>query len=112
MFRIRAARRLYELCQPEVEDLQLVSLIEHDVRRLYVAMNNVAAVRFGERVNNLERELERLIERKRAAPHELLERLAIDVLHHEEEHIFDFIDFIDGADVRMIDGGCRAIFAQ
>ena len=75
-------------------------------------MDNVAAMRFGERVDDLQRELERLIERKRAPAHEFFQRLAVDVLHHEEEHIFDFIDFVDRADVRMIDGGRGASFSQ
>src|SRR5262245_10587978 len=75
-------------------------------------MYHVAAMRFSKRVTDFKRELERLIKRQRAAAYELLERLAVDVLHHEEEHIFDFIHFVDCADVGMIDCRCSASFAQ
>ena len=39
-------------------------------------------------------------------------RLAVNVLHDEEEHVFDFIDFVNSADIRMIYGGRSAGFAH
>src|SRR5713101_6600864 len=99
-----ASRGRDELRQTEVENLQLVSLVEHYVRGLDVAVNDVAAMSFGQRVGQLERELQRLIEGKWTPADELLERLAVDVLHHEEHDIFDFVDFVDRADVGVIDG--------
>ena len=75
-------------------------------------MNHIAAVGFGERVGDFERELERLIERQRSPADKLLERLAVDVLHHEEKHIFGFVNFVDRADVRVIDGRCGASLSE
>src|SRR5882724_1335375 len=107
-----ASRGHDELRQTEVENLQLVSLVEHYIRGLDVAVNDVAAMRFGQRVGQLERELQRLIERKWPPADELLERLAVDVLHHEEQDILGFVDFVDRTDVRVIDGRCSASLAQ
>src|SRR5437867_6643808 len=107
-----ASRGRDELRQTEVENLQLVSLVEHYVRGLDVAVNDVAAMRFGQRVGQLERELQRLIEGKRPPADELLERLAVDVLHHEEHDVLGFVNFVDCADVRMIDSRCSASLPQ
>ena len=41
-----------------------------------------------------------------------LERLARHVLHHDEEHIVLFLGGQDGDDVRMVEGGEEARFAQ
>ena len=69
-------------------------------------------MRFGERVGQLERELQRLIEGKWPPADELFERLAVDVLHNEEQDILGFVNFVDRADVRMIDSRCSASLAQ
>jgi hypothetical protein len=55
-----------------------------------------------ERIGDLHRDLQRLFERRRAALQPLLERLALEVLHHEEVDIILPSDVVEGADMRMI----------
>ena len=77
------ARRLRPLLgQAEVEQLD-ARLRHHDVARLQIAMDESLAVRLVERVGQLHRVGEGLIERQRSARQALGERLALDELHHE-----------------------------
>ncbi len=73
-----------------------------DVRRFDVAMNDVAAVRRVERIGDLNRQLERFVARKRLAVDAFLERLPFEQLHHDEGPALVLADFVNDADVRMI----------
>jgi hypothetical protein len=77
-----------------------------------VAVDDVAAVRLGKRVGDFKHVLKRLVNGERAAVDGLLERAPFDVLHHEEERALGFVDFVNRADVRMINGRSGAGFAH
>ena len=80
----------------------LPAAVDHDVRRLEIAMHDAPLVRGGEAGADLARDLERAVLRKAAdAPEQRREILAVDVLHRQERVALDFVDVVDAADVRM-----------
>ena len=81
---------------------------QHDVARLQVAMDDPRAVRLVERVRDLNRERQGLVERHRAFPSQpVRERLAFEILHHQEVDAILVADVVQRADVRMIQRGDR-----
>src|SRR5262245_63003579 len=88
------------LRQAEVEDLDLALGRDADVRGLQVAVNDARFVRGLEAFGDLPAEVDRLVERQRAALQPLLERLALDELEDEEARVADLIDAEDLRDVR------------
>ena len=62
-------------------------------------------------VRNLNRDLQRLIERQCALLQPLLQRLALEVLHHEKRGPDTLADVVERADVRMRELRDRAGFA-
>ena len=76
--------------------------VEHDVRRLQIAVEHAALVRRGQPCADLPRELERPFRREATdAAEQRAELLAVDELHREERVALDFVDVVDAADVRM-----------
>ena len=75
-------------------------------------MDGVVRVGFGERIDNLPGDRERVEERRRAAAHPGLQCLSLDVLHDDERAAVVFRDFVDGADVGMIERRRRARLAE
>ena len=65
----------------------------------------------GEGVGNLNAEVEKLIERQRLVGDEVSERDAVEILHGDEAIAFFDIRVVDGADMRMIEGGGGLRFA-
>ena len=101
-----------QLREAEVEQLG-AALRQHDVRGLQIAMRDPRAVRLVERVGDLDRDLQRLVERQRTVRscEARRERLALEILHHEIARALVFADVMDRADVRMIQRRNRACFA-
>jgi len=86
----------------EVADLRLVVLVEKDVRRLQVRVDDAARVREREPVRDLVGEPHGVGQRERAgALDALLQRRAGDVLHDDERQSIDLTDVVDADDVRM-----------
>src|SRR5208282_6433596 len=81
------------------------------VGRLDVAMDDAFRVSGVERVGNFDGEVEEQIELERAAANAVLERRALHVFHGDEGAPFVLANFIDGADVGMIERGSGASFA-
>ena len=104
------SRRLRPLLgEAEVEHLD-ARLRHHDVARLQIAMDESLAVRLVERVGQLHRVGEGLIEWQRSACQTLGERLAFDQFHHEVASgsagrrvgSTGVTDIVERADMRMI----------
>ena len=68
-------------------------------------------VRFVERRRDLDRRLERLVDRQRALRQPIRQRLAFEILHDEERGAILFAHVVQRADVRMIELRDRAGFA-
>ncbi len=98
-----------QLGQPEVQYLGLAARAHEDVGGLDVAMDDPLGVRGVERVGDLDAEIEDLLQLERLALDAVLERLAFQELHGDEALALVFADFIDGADVGMVErrGGAR-----
>jgi hypothetical protein len=65
-------------------------------------MHDAFAVRGVERVGNLRCQFKELLKRDRAVGEAMLERFAGEHLHHNEVASTGLGDFVDGADIRMI----------
>ena len=88
--------------EAEVGDPDLAAAVEHDVRRLEIAMDDAAIVRGGEPGADLPRELDRAVLREAAdAAEQRREILAVHVFHREERVALEFADVVDAADVRV-----------
>jgi len=74
-------------------------------------MRDALAVRFLERVGDRDSDFQRFVERERPAPDPIRERLAFQVLHHEEVDVALLADVVQRADVRVIQRGDRLRFA-
>ena len=77
------ARRLDELRQPEVEHLHRAIGPDFDVRGFQIAMDDPLLVRRRQRLGDLLRDWQRLVERNRSARDAVSEVFALDELHHE-----------------------------
>ena len=75
-------------------------------------MNDPLAVRGFERIGDLHRELQQHLDRKRFAADGMLERLSLQHLHRDEELPLVLADFVNSADVGMVEGRGRARFAM
>ena len=65
-------------------------------------MNYALSVRCSERIGNLNRQFEHLVERKRLTRNVVLQRFPVEKLHRNELLAVLLTDVIDGADVRVI----------
>ena len=96
-----SARRLGD---PEVRDDRTVHLVQHDVVRLDVPMDDPVLVRVVKRVRGLRQELPDLGRRQRTPLFDdVRERLAAEQLHHEVDDAVRPPDAIDGDDVGMLE---------
>jgi hypothetical protein len=106
----RAGRGL--LGQPEVEQLGVTATGHENIRRLDVAMDDIAAVRGVERIDNLHGEVEQFLVRQRLAANPVLQRLALEQFHHDERLAVVLADLVNHADVGMIQRRRGARFAR
>src|SRR5215469_13177128 len=72
------------------------------VCRLDIAMNNSSGVRGVECVGDLDAEIEQTLEFQGTAACQFAKGLAVQILHHDKRPTFMLADFVDSADVRMI----------
>src|SRR5215471_18396986 len=94
-----------ELGEAEIEELRFPAAGHEDVPGLDVAVDDPPRVRSLESVGDLDGELERLVERQSPCVQSVLQGLAVKELHHEEGLPFVFVDVVDRADVRILEGG-------
>ncbi len=71
-------------------------------------MDDAARVDGAERRQHVDGNGHRLLDAQRAAFEVIAQRLAFEQLHGDEERAAFFADFVDLADVRMVDAGGRA----
>ena len=92
----------------EVENLQPAMLIDHEVGRLDVPMNDAGFVRVLQTGAQLHHQPELLRDRHRLAALDLLgQGLAPDVLHHDERRALELAGVVDVDDVGMVQRGER-----
>src|SRR6185503_16443780 len=93
-------------CHAEVEHFHHAIRREADIRRLEITMDDATLVRRIERLGNLTRDLDRLIDRQRALGEQPIgERAALDELEDERTQAVALFDAVDGGDPGMIQGG-------
>ena len=97
--------RIESLREAEVEDLDPPVRGDLDVGRLQVPVDDAAIVRRLERLGDLTRDLERLVERKSAVRQPVRERLSRHELHHDEPRAFRFLQAVDRGDRGVVQGG-------
>ena len=96
-----------ELGQPEVHDLGLALLRNHDVGAFYVAVNDAFAMGLAQPGRNLRDDVQDLFSSKRPLFDPFPERLPFHVLHSDVGAVLAFPNFIDDADIRMGKGRGR-----
>ena len=99
------ARWLHRLREPEVQHLHGAVGADLDVRGFQIAMNDPLLVCGLERVRDLLRDRQRLVERNRAACDALRQVVALDEFHHERGDAPAFFEAVDAGNVRMIQRG-------
>ncbi len=82
----------------------------HDVGRLQVAVDHPVAVGGSERVGDLGGDHDGLRQRHRTAGQPVRQGPPFQVLHHEEHTFLVLSDIVQGADVRVVQGGDRLGF--
>ncbi len=97
---IAAART--DLGQPEIQNLRVPAAGDEQIRRLDVAVDDAGGVRRFERVGDLDRERQQLIDLERAPGDAMLQRHPLEELHDEERATVLFADIVDSADVGVI----------
>ena len=100
------------LGEAEVHDLGIAARRHHDVGGLDVAMEDAVRVRLAQGVDDLNGARQDLVQTERRPAQPRVERFALDVLHRDVLAAVGFADFVDGADVRMIERGGRARLSQ
>src|SRR5271168_5091274 len=96
-----------QLGQAEIENLGLSALRDEDIRRLDVTVHDSTRMGGIERVRDLDGDIEQLVSLEGTARNPMLERLAFQQLHSNEMNVFEGINLVDGADVRVVQGRCR-----
>ena len=95
----------------KIEQLHLVAGPEHDVFRLYVAVQDAALMSRGQGVGALDGNVEESVERH-GFTDELAQAGAGNVLHDEQDLVVLVDHVVDAGDVGVIEGGCALAFAQ
>ena len=95
----------------EVEHLRVAARGDEDVRRLDVAVEDARRVRRVQRVDDLERDADRVCLRHGRAGDHPVERAALEVLHRDERAAVRLADVVDRADAGMVQRRGRFRFA-
>ena len=94
----------------EIQNLGVPALVDEDVRRLDVAMNDALCVGRIQPLGHIDGDLEDLLGLHGAALDEVLEGLPFQELHGDERPSVVGADLVNGADVGMIQRRSRARF--
>ena len=94
-----------EVHDAEVGDAQRSVLVEHEVRRLHVAVDDPAVVDVGQPRGRLAADLAHAVGRYRPAGEELEHARAAEQLHHEERPPVVVAGVEEPDEVRVVEGG-------
>ena len=100
------------LREAEVEDLQAAVGADDDVGRLEIPVHDAVLMRRLDRVAQLSAPIERFVPGYQAVREARGQRLALDVLHHDERAVGVLDDVEDGGDARMRESGRRSGLAD
>jgi hypothetical protein len=100
-----------ELGEAEVHDFRVAARGDEKIGGLDVAMDDACGVGGVEAVGNLDAPVEEGFDVERAAGDIVFQRLAVEKFHGDEVAAFEFVNFVDGADVGVIEGGGGLRFA-
>jgi hypothetical protein len=92
----------HHLRQTEVQNLGVAAFGHKDVCRLNVAVDDALLVRGVQRVDNVDCDFDHPIDGKRVFLHQVLQRFTLQELHGDERTAAFFGDFINCADVGMV----------
>src|SRR5207248_11334574 len=94
------------LGQAEIQNLRVASFGDEDVGRLDVAMQNAFRMGGVEGVCYLDAERQGRLQFQRARSHKMLQSRAIEKLHRDESLPVLLVNFINGADIGMVQRRC------
>ena len=98
------------LRETEIENLRSAALRHKNIRGFNVAVENAFLVCRVQGIRKLRAQVQYVFDRERSALNHLLERLSFQKLHDNEGLSVIFSNFVDRADVRMVQCGCSAGF--
>ena len=101
----------HQLGQSEIQDLRLRALGQEDIRGLEVPMDDPGLVGGFERIGDLDCNFEGLSPGQRLPRNHVLERLPFQQLHHDEGLTLELVNFVDGANVGVVETGGGTGFA-
>ena len=102
LYVVSAFRRTHCLREPEVQHLHSAITPHLDVRGLQIAVDDPLLVRGFERLGNLLRDRQCLVERDRAACDPLRQVVALDQLHDEGVNVTRLFESVNDGDVGMV----------
>ena len=101
----RRTTRRRELRQPEIENLGVSAFGYKNIRWLDIAMDDALDVGSIQSIRNFNGQCEQHLCLDRVSIDAMLQRNAFQQLHGDEGSPLSFIDFVDRADVRVIQRG-------
>lgn len=100
-----------EFGEPEVEEFELAAVLNEDVGRFEIAVDNASVVGVRESAGHLASEFEGFGVFERASFQERGERFTTKILEHEKRRALPVAKGVDGDDVGMMEESCGARFA-
>ena len=94
--------RCASFARPKSSTFTVPSGVHLDVRGLQIAMNDPLLMRGFERLGDLLRDRQRLVNRDRPARNALRQVLALDEFHHQRTDTVGFFETVNVGDVGMI----------
>jgi hypothetical protein len=93
------------LCQTEIENLGVTAFAHEDVRWLDIPVDDAFGVGGFERIRDFNSQFQKLFRGQRPTVYQVLQRLSVEKLHRNERLTVVFADFVDGADIWVVQSG-------
>ncbi len=90
------------LRQTEIQNLGVPAIGDEDIGRLDIAVNDALGMRRVQRIGNFNREREQHLQFKWLATDAILQRHAFEAFHGDVGCSPAVADFVDSADIRMV----------
>src|SRR4029077_18593888 len=98
-------------CKPEVQNLSVSALRDKNVRGLDITVDDAGSVSGVERVGDVDGDGEKNFRFERTPRNSVLQREAVQKLHGDEASPVVLTDFVDGANIWMVESGSSTGFA-